>query len=599
MAIEDVHLVDRGTIELLQHLMRGVRGLPVLLAVTHPTGVDVGLGFEPVLLLAGAEVGPEQVPVEVRTALECIAVLGESAMVDEALAATGLEPAGARRVLEVAEAAGFLERVSDSVRFADSAVAERLASTVSAAERQLVHRRAAERLLAGGAQPARIADRLLAAGDRHAAAPHQVRAAEDAARLRLHAEVLERTADTGDDLDPAVRQALLELRADALSELGDLEALACYRSALHLAGPDATPWLRARLARAFVRANDVASARAVLEELDLDAAEHPGVRRIGAMVRYLSGEVDGAERLLDGLRHLALAPGAPSELLDVITAQGMVAHSRGEWFDRLRMELRLLQGSADLARTVFDAHLCVGQYLLYGATSHDEVIRLARDLQASAEQLGAKQAIAFAGTLEGEAQLLSGDLGAAKANLERAVEQYRSISADTGLAHALQRLAEINLQLGDRAESIRLLRQALPLARWSPLSQHLLQRIYGTLIAAASTPAEAAAVADDALATLDVPESCKFCQVMVAVPAAKAFATAGRFEDARVQLELAARFAARWEGPAWPAAVTEAEAVLAQAEGRDEDARALLRRAAVGFEDAGQPLDAARCREID
>ncbi|MFP5255834.1 MAG: winged helix-turn-helix domain-containing protein [Acidimicrobiia bacterium] len=596
VAVEDAHLIDRGTAELVQHLVRGIRGRPLLVVATHPTGFDLGPAFEPVKV-ADDLPGTDDIPVEVRAALERVAVLGEATTVEEALAATGLAPGAARRVIDLARAAGFLERVSDAVRFTDPAVAEALAAGMGAEERQQVHRRAADRLVALDADPARIADHLVAAGDRRAAAAHQLRAATAAAQLQLHEEVLARTADTSEDIDPRTRQALLELRADALSDLGDLESVRCYRAALRLAGPDADPWLRARLARAFLRANDVSSAREVLDEIDLAQAQHPGVRLVGAMAMYLSGEIDQAEHLFDGLRDMALSPGAPAELLEVIAGQGMVAHSRGQWFDRLRTELRLVQGSTELARTVFDAHICVSQYLLYGPTGHNEVIQLARDLRTTAEQLGAKPAVAFAATLEGEARLLAGDLDGARAELEQAVAQYEEIGAPTGLAHALQRLAEVHLHLGDRAESLRLLHRALPLARWSPLSQHLLQRVYGTMVGAAASPEDAAAVADDALATLDGPETCEFCQVMVAVPASQAYAAVGRLDEARAQLEVAVRVATRWPGPAWPAAVAEAEAVLARAEGREDDARALLRRAARGFDEAHQPLDAARCRE--
>jgi tetratricopeptide (TPR) repeat protein len=307
--------------------------------------------------------------------------------------------------------------------------------------------------------------------------------------------------------------------------------------------------------------------------------------------------VDEAEELADGLRDLALAPGAPAQLLDVIAVQGMVAHSRGEWFDRLRLELRLLADSGDLARTVFDAHLCVGQYLLYGPTGYAEVVELAHELRRSAEAIGSVQAVAFADTLEGEARLLSGDLDGAQSCLESAVATYRAAASDTGLAHSLQRLAEVHLQGGDPAQATRLLQQALPLARWSPLSRHLLQRAYGTLIAAAATSEDAAVTADDALATLDGPHACDFCQIMVAVPATVAYAGVGRLADAHVQLEVAERVARRWDGPAWPAAVDEASAAVARAEGREDDARALLDRAVRGFEEAGQPLDAERCRE--
>jgi hypothetical protein len=208
-----------------------------------------------------------------------------------------------------------------------------------------------------------------------------------------------------------------------------------------------------------------------------------------------------------------------------------------------------------------------------------------------------RRAAGFSTTLEGEVMLLAGDLRRAGDLLSESVDLHREIGADTGLAHALQRLAEVRLAEGDRAGAERLCRQALPLARWSPISRHLLQRIAGTLIAAAPDPAAAAAAADDAFATLDDPTACLFCQVMLAVPAAMAFAAVGRLEEASDQIEVAARSARCWEGPAWPAAVTEARAVLARAEGRDDEADALLREAATGFAAAAQPLDAARCHE--
>jgi hypothetical protein len=73
-----------------------------------------------------------------------------------------------------------------------------------------------------------------------------------------------------------------------------------------------------------------------------------------------------------------------------------------------------------------------------------------------------------------------------------------------------------------------LLRRALPLARWSPLARHLLQRIYGTLIAAAPDKDAALEVVDEAAGTLDEPFACIFCQVMIAVPASIACVEGGR-----------------------------------------------------------------------
>ena len=96
---------------------------------------------------------------------------------------------------------------------------------------------------------------------------------------------------------------------------------------------------------------------------------------------------------------------------------------------------------------------------------------------------------------------------------------------------------------------------------------------------------------------LDGPAACKFCQVMLSVPASTALAAVGRLDEAHRHLADADRCAARWEGPAWAAAVDEARATIARIEGDEAEARALYARAAAGFEAAGQPLDRARCAE--
>ncbi|HKY67080.1 MAG TPA: hypothetical protein VJM49_11950, partial [Acidimicrobiales bacterium] len=346
-------------------------------------------------------------------------------------------------------------------------------------------------------------------------APYQLEAARLASAAQRHAEVLQRTTHT-DAADPGTRSGLLELRADVLAQQGDPAAIPCYRRALRDAPPDAVPWLRARMARTHLRNGDVPAATDVLAGLDPTTAAHPGVRLVAGMLAYLQGDLDRAEDLLDSVRDVALAPGAPAQMLDVVTLQGMIAHSRGQWSDRLRQELRLTGAAVDLAQVVCDSHVCVAQYLLYGPAGPVAVIRVAEELRASAEALGSAPAFAFATTLEGEARLLAGDVELARERLTEGVRLHRALDSDTGLAHALQRLAEAHLLAGERAQAERVAAEALTRARWSPLSQHLLQRTYGTLIAAAPDAAAAAAVADDALATMDPADACHFCHVMVA-----------------------------------------------------------------------------------
>jgi tetratricopeptide (TPR) repeat protein len=343
---------------------------------------------------------------------------------------------------------------------------------------------------------------------------------------------------------------------------------------------------------------DLASAEEALAGLEASGDPDDGAILLArGMLAYFSGDLDSADAAVEAARALALAPGAPDRLLDVITLQGMIAHNRGQWFDRLRRELRATSENPQLASAVFDSHLCVAEYLLYGPTPYQEVVALARQLREQAERAGARRGVAFAVTVAGEAALLAGDLDTARADLNEAMALHVEMGADTGTAHSLQRLAEVELAAGDHAEADRLLRRALSLARWSPLARHLLQRIYGTLIAAAPDADAALAVVDEAVETLDEPFSCIFCEVMIAVPAAIACIEGRRLDQAREWLAQATRSAATWQGTAWQGAVTEARAHLARAEGDEATAARLLADAAKLFAIAGQPLDAQRCLE--
>ena len=244
---------------------------------------------------------------------------------------------------------------------------------------------------------------------------------------------------------------------------------------------------------------------------------------------------------------------------------------------------------------MFDAHLCVAEYLLYGTVPYAEVIRETEDLRRRATQVGALRGVAFATALIGEAALLMGDFDRAERELFEALDLHRACDAPAGEAHSLQRLAELRLAQGDRLEAQRLLQQALPLARWSVVSRHLLQRVYGTMIEAAPDPVAARAVVDRAEATLGENDACILCAVMLAVPATIACADVGDVEAARRHLAVAESSVASWELGAWQAAALEARAHLARAEGMPAEYTSLLLQAARQFAIAGHARDADRC----
>jgi DNA-binding winged helix-turn-helix (wHTH) protein/tetratricopeptide (TPR) repeat protein len=600
LLIDDLQLASPEALTLIDDAARLTRNHPLVVIIAQRSDAPARPCFEVVELADGdgPPAGPHatDLPAELGEVFPRVAQLGDRFDRLGFTAAAGRDPQAAAQLLDQALDRGVIYLESGEYRFADPAVAARLAAQVTPARQPKVRIEIAIRLADLGATPARVADLLLAAGEPGMAVPYVLAAASAAAASGLHAQVLSWTEAVRGHVDGQAEAALLSLRADALAAVGDHAAVPAYRKALAAADLDQLPGLRARLARAALLSGDLGSAEEALAGLEPGGGPDDGAILLArGMLAYFAGDLDGADAAVQAARTIALAPGAPNRLLDVITLQGMIAHNRGEWFDRLRRELRATSENPELAAAVFDSHLCVAEYLLYGPTPYPEVLALTRQLRDQAERAGVRRGVAFAVTVAGEAALLAGDLDAARADLVDALALHIEMAADTGTAHTLQRLAEVELAAGDRPAAERLLRRALPLARWSPLARHLLQRIYGTLIAAAPDKDAALAVVDEAAGTLDEPFACMFCQVMIAVPASIACVEGGRLDEARAWLDQARRSAAAWQGTAWQGAVAEAGAHLARAEGDDAAAGRLLTGAAELFTIAGQPLDAQRC----
>jgi hypothetical protein len=262
----------------------------------------------------------------------------------------------------------------------------------------------------------------------------------------------------------------------------------------------------------------------------------------------------------------------------------------------MRLELVRTRENPELANAIFDGYLCAAEYMLYGPTPYAEVIDVARDLQTTARRSGALRAAAFASALIGEAALLSGDLELAAAELTEAADLHHDLASAAGEAHSLQRLAEVRVAEENVSEAARLLQRALPLARSSIIAKHLLQRVFGTMVVAASDPLDARAIVDRAESTLGWDDSCGFCSIMFSIPAVTACVRAADLEGAVRHLAAAEQSAVLWKGTSWEAALSEARAVVAAAKGDRLTARARMASAAEGFAQAGQPLDADRCR---
>jgi DNA-binding SARP family transcriptional activator len=577
--------VDAGE-ELVERIWAVSGGIPFAIAESAQRG-DAGLDAS---LVGGIDE-------RTRDVLQRVAIAGMVFDTDEFVALSGLDDEDAFGCLDAALSGRVIERSESGYRFRHALVRDALLADLPPHRQRMVHRDAAKRLEAIGASPARIGHHLLAAGD-PAAVPALLRAAETEAALGAYRDALALVDAARPHANHHDMAALSALRGDLLFALGDPAALSAYRDAYELTQPaDAKRLVQAKLARVALFSGDLELAGATLRGLELNGDMADSTIIVAkAHHAYFAGDLETATTLANRARELADADSANWQMLDLVALQGLIAHNQGEWFDQLRLELRRTRGTPRLANAVFDGHLCVAEYLLYGPVPYAEVLDLAAELRATGARAGALRAVAFAAALAGEAALLAGDLERAERELQEAVDLHREIGAAAGEAHSLQRFAELELARGNRSAARELLERALPLARWSSIALHLLQRIYGTMIIAAPTPEDARAVVDVAGAALGSDDFCPFCQIMYEVPATIACADAGDLDAAHDHYAIAEQSARLWHGTAWQGGMLEARAHIAAASGDGALAADLFEQAATAFEQARQPLDAARCR---
>ena len=285
---------------------------------------------------------------------------------------------------------------------------------------------------------------------------------------------------------------------------------------------------------------DIETAEMALEGVEPDGGpDEASLLLAQGHAAFFTSNFAKAAAIAEEARRRVLAGDKSWQVLDLMSLQGLLADQRGEWFDRMRTELSRQREAPEVANVVFDGYLCTAEFLLYGPTPYDDVIRTATEPRATAFRSGALRAVAFATALIGEAALLSGDLDVAVSELEEAVELHHDLDSSAGEALSLQRLAEARLLTGDATMARLLLDRALPLARWSFLAHHLLHRIDGTMIQAAAAPDLARATVDQAELTLGTDDVCAFCSIMIAIPSVVACADVGDLDDAHRHLQRA------------------------------------------------------------
>lgn len=497
---------------------------------------------------------------------------------------------------------GVLLVAGSSYRFRHELVRQSLIRPIAPHRRLQMHRRLAQALSTRDAAPADIARQWLAAGQPRSALPWWLAAAREAMGLAAFADVRQYLAPVL-KRDPAHAEAL-RLDAEALDAQGDPAALFAYRLAASVADEDGSHDLRAKAALAQVKQGDPKGALLALEGVQAVSVEGRLCEALAWSGAAALGAADPAVGTAKSAvaRRLALESGDTSSLVIASWAQAAAAHARGELHRSVWADLQETSHAPHLAVRVFDGHLCITQRFLYGARPYAEVIAFADAIATEATRLGAARGLAFATTLRGEAEWLAGDLPQAKQHLREGARLHRAIGGAVGEALSLQRLAEVALFEERRDEAQALIDEALDLARQTDIGFHLLDRIYGTRINLhAADPSAALHVMADASASVRGPlETCPGCRITFAMPAAMAAARAGELELAQ-QHETQCAYLANvvMRLPAWHAAHDEVRGHMALARPATRDqAAGLFQAAALRFQAAGQPLDAARCERL-
>ncbi|MFC8800390.1 ATP-binding protein [Promicromonospora sp. NPDC057138] len=541
----------------------------------------------------------ERVAQPVREALQRVAVTGDRFTADEFTAVVGIDDVTAFGYLDEAILAGVIDEHGTGYRFRHTLLRRALERSLPRHRRRRIHAEMAERLGVTGSDPARVAHHLAEAGQADASLPWLEKAAVQAASLGAYADALRFATDASARATVAEDLArLLALRADLLYVTGDPAAVTAYDVAVATAPAESRPRLSLMKARAQLATGDIEGAGHTVDHVQpVTAEDQIAAAVVRGLVTWAGGSVDAAEQAAWAARDLAMAAGHAAGLGEASELLGLVAHSRGQWRERVRYELTdTARRPEAVAGSVFDAHLCLAEYLLYGQQPYDDVIDFASDLRATAVRSGAGRGEAFATCLLGEAELLSGRLDEALDHLERAAHLHEVVAASAGQALSLQRLAETALAAGDAQRAMTLLEEAERAAQGSTLERHLLGKVYGTMVQAQRDPRRAMTVVDRAEAQMSDQLLCEPCAMGFFVAAAMAAARTNDLDRARGYLRRAEEVSAHWTGGAWHAAVLEARSAVAAAEGDADAAARLLERAAATFDRAGQRLDAERCR---
>ena len=523
--------------------------------------------------------------------LPWLAVLEDGFTAEEVAGLAGAEVATASTALDQALDAGLLERFLGGYRLDHAIVRQALAARLPAATLEAAHVDAAHRLSCDGGPPERIAYHLIGAGRGGEAVPLLESAASWAAGIGAYRDGLEWASQALDHAHGAARPALLVLLADLRLGVGDARAAAAYEAAIAAAPGDRVPGLCIRLARARLAAGDVDGATRALERAEPASLEdRAGVIVWRGILAWHRNDLDEARRAA------AEAESLGAEAVRTAELGALLAHADGRFEHHAQLELSAVWRDPELAGRVFDAYLCVTERVLESGEPCARVASFAKRLRAEARRAGARRGEAFAATVLGETELLTGDVPRARDLLAEAARLSRQAGTPGAEAVARLRLGQALLHLGDRAAASSQLEEALELAQVPSLASHLVSLVYGVLVRVPADPIEAMRVAERGEQLFDPRWLCPTCPLDYWLGSATACSQAGEPDAAERFVRLMRQANSVWPHGPVRAAVAEAEAHQSLARGAAAEARERFRFALEGYALAGQRLREQRVR---
>ncbi|MBV9547095.1 MAG: AAA family ATPase [Chloroflexi bacterium] len=454
---------------------------------------------------------------------------------------------------------------------------------------------------------------LIMAGDR-AAAVHTNQAAEASYRRSL--DLLDAPGVTGD------RDRVAALLWEKLGDLLALAAASPEDEAAYITAADRLQSARtvlsnsdsdhlvrlyrkaahAALTRHAVDAatQHLAAAEALLDDA-FESPEWPRVRLIRALWFWERGMHDQGRQAAEDSLRLARERDETLDQVNAYMTLALVFHSSGSWKEGLALEIeqagRLADANPRLG-LLFDAHLCLGEYHLYGDSAFETVEAYARQTLERAKRAGAVRAEALTSLLLGESLLAQGQWDRAAAYLEQSLTGHRHVGSTAGQALALHRLAELRLYRGELAFAEQHLHEALALEVDAPMAPHVYGRLYATLASHNLLRNDAPAAVRAIEASEEIADrvgQCITCNALVHPVATDTYVAVGDVERAREHATAAEAVAAHWESGAWRGLAERAHGRVRELEADYAGAEQHFLRAAEIFERNGQTYDTARC----